>query len=182
MDGLKHNQKRIISLKIARKLLVLIIFVLFFDLLFFAMPILVNEVVEEAKNMQMMDEIATIIMETKVAIGITEHLPENKIWQVKSSSFHTITSYNSEVGQTDSTPCITANGFNVCEHGIEDTIAANFLKFGTKVRLPELFGDKVFVVRDRMNKRYSNRLDVWMLNKQDAKQFGVKLAKVEVLE
>jgi 3D (Asp-Asp-Asp) domain-containing protein len=101
---------------------------------------------------------------------------------VVSTSTHSMTAYNSEPGQTDNSPCITANGFNVCEHGVEDTIAANFLKFGTKVRIPELFGDRVFVVRDRMNKRYSNRVDIWMNNYSDAIKFGVKTAKIEVLK
>src|SRR3989339_2093065 len=99
--------------------------------------------------------------------------------QFVSWGVRTITSYNSEAGQTDDSPCITANGFNVCEHGIEDTVAANFLKFGTKVRIPELFGDKIFVVRDRMNPRFPERIDIWMLDKSDAKNFGVKRVKVE---
>jgi len=103
--------------------------------------------------------------------------------RVISSSFHSMTAYNSEVGQTDDSPCITANGFNVCEHGIEDTVAANFLPFGTKIRMPELFGDRIFIVRDRMNKRYSERVDIWMLKKVDALKFGVKRnVKIEVIE
>lgn len=96
--------------------------------------------------------------------------------------FHSMTAYTSEAAQTDSSPCITANGFNVCKHGIEDTVAANFLKFGTKVKIPELFGDRVFVVRDRMNRRYPDRVDVWMINKPDAMKFGVRHAKIVVLE
>jgi len=98
------------------------------------------------------------------------------------TSTHTMTAYNSDPRQTDDTPCITANGFNVCEHGIEDTIAANFLKFGTKVMIPELFGDRIFIVRDRMNKRYPDRVDIWMKNYTDAKKFGVKRAEIHVIE
>lgn len=102
--------------------------------------------------------------------------------KVVRTSTHTMTAYNSDPAQTDSTPCITANGFDVCKHNVEDTIAANFLKFGTKVRIPELYGDRVFVVRDRMNKRYSDRVDIWMKEKVDARKFGVKVAKIEVIE
>ena len=79
-------------------------------------------------------------------------------------------------------PCITANGFDVCAHGIEDTIAANFLKFGTKVKIPELFGDRVFVVRDRMNKRYPDRVDVWFKSYDDAIKFGIRVASIEIVE
>ncbi len=119
--------------------------------------------------------------------GFPDHVSKIEIYSDKkytviSVGTHAMTAYNSEVGQTDDTPCITANGFNVCEHGIEDTVAANFLKFGTKVRIPELFGDRVFTVRDRMNKRYTDRVDVWMINKKDALQFGIRTARIEVLE
>lgn len=102
--------------------------------------------------------------------------------KVKKTSTHTITAYNSEVGQTDDTPCITANGFNLCLSGKEDTIAANFLPFGAKVKIPELFGERVFTVRDRMNKRHTSRVDVWMKDYDDAIHFGIKVAKIQVLE
>jgi 3D (Asp-Asp-Asp) domain-containing protein len=112
-----------------------------------------------------------------------EHLPENKSLTFKYSAKVMLSAYNSESGQTDSSPCLTANGFNVCKHGKEDTVAINGVKLGTKVRFPELFGDRVFVVRDRMNSRYnSGHVDVWMLSKIDAKKFGVKVARMEVLE
>lgn len=102
--------------------------------------------------------------------------------QVERRIVSSLTAYNSEASQCDSSPCITANGYNVCE-GDGATVAANHLPFGTKVRIPEYFGDKVFVVRDRMNSRYSNRIDVWMESKQEAIQFGVKRsAEVEILE
>jgi 3D (Asp-Asp-Asp) domain-containing protein len=93
-----------------------------------------------------------------------------------------MTAYNSEVRQTDDSPCITANGFNVCKHGQEDTIAANFLKFGTKVKIPDLYGDRIFVVRDRMNKKHPNRVDIWMKDRASALKFGVKTAKIQVIE
>lgn len=86
--------------------------------------------------------------------------------------YMTVTAYNSEVAQCDSTPCITADGFNVCEHNQEDVIATNILPFGTKVMFPELFGDRVFTVHDRMNAKYSYRADIWMKNHSDAIQFG----------
>lgn len=102
--------------------------------------------------------------------------------RIINSSMRVITAYNSDPAQTDDTPCITANGFDLCAHWEEDSIAANFLKFNTKVRIPDLFGDRVFVVRDRMNKRFSDRVDVWMKEIPDARQFGVKVARIEVIE
>ncbi len=91
-----------------------------------------------------------------------------------------VTAYNSEPGQTDSTPCITANGFNLCKHGVENVIATNMLPFGTKVKFPEIDPDRVYTVQDRMNARYYKRADIWMKEKSDAKKFGIKHLTMEV--
>jgi 3D (Asp-Asp-Asp) domain-containing protein len=180
MEALKQNRKRIISLKNAKKLILSLILVFVFEMFLFPMPTLANEAMEISEIERVLSE--TVLQEVNdLQPMILNHLPENGAWEAESTTNRTITAYNSEVGQCDDSPCITANGFNVCEHGIEDTIAANFLKFGTKVRIPELFGDRVFIVRDRMNGRFSDRVDVWMVNKQDARNFGVKFAKIEVL-
>ncbi|PIR13785.1 hypothetical protein COV49_01020 [Candidatus Falkowbacteria bacterium CG11_big_fil_rev_8_21_14_0_20_39_10] len=184
MEPLRRNYNRIFSLKLAKRIINVLLFILFFDFLFFPLPVLAANL-ENAKDLA---EISQGIVENYsdfkyiVYDRPENHLPVNEDLKVKLAGYYTITAYNSEVGQTDNSPCITANGFNVCQHGVEDTVAANFLNFGDKVRIPELFGDRVFVVRDRMNKRHQNRVDIWMVEKQDAKQFGVKLAKVEVLE
>lgn len=90
-----------------------------------------------------------------------------------------MTSYNSVPGQTDGSPFITADGSCVRE-GI---VAANFLRIGTKIRIPSLFGDRVFEVRDRMNERYTYRVDVWMKDIRASKQFGIKRSvTIEVVE
>jgi len=129
---------------------------------------------QKIANSTIINDIAT---STTIAIPTTPVTPK-----VKSTSVHVITAYNSDVAQTDDSPCITANGFDVCKHGQEDTIAANFLKFGTKVKIPELYGDRVFTVRDRMNVSHPNRVDIWMKNRTSAIKFGVKTAKIQVLE
>jgi len=89
----------------------------------------------------------------------------------------TITAYTSEVNQTDSTPFITASG----TYTREGVVAANFLPIGTAVQIPSLFGDKVFVVEDRMHPRNAHKMDIWMPSLEDAKLFGSKRAKVIVL-
>jgi len=89
-----------------------------------------------------------------------------------------ITAYSSDVGQTDATPFITASGTHVRD-GI---VAANFLPIGTKVKMPELYGDKVFTVEDRMNARYGMAMDIWMPDRQSAKKFGRKHVEVVVLK
>lgn len=187
-------------------IIILIIIACVFQFVLFYAPALAADSVKAANASANNDDDLIIANEVMVKDGITpanvaivtdnELTPAEEIaattdgteasstaeYIVVSTSTHVMTAYNSEPGQTDNSPCITANGFNVCEHGEEDTIAANFLKFGTKVRIPELFGDRVFVVRDRMNKRHADRVDVWMKDRSDALKFGVKTAKIEVLK
>lgn len=91
-----------------------------------------------------------------------------------------ITAYTSEEGQTDATPCIAARGFDLCAHDQEDVVAANFLPIGSKIRIPDLYGDRVFTVVDRMNPRYDRKVDIWMRDIGDARTFGVRRAMIEV--
>lgn len=92
------------------------------------------------------------------------------------------TAYNSLSWQTDSEPCITASGMNICERDIEDVVVTNYsyLPFGSKIKMPELFGDREFLVEDRMNERYTQTLDIWMKDYFDAKEFGRQKIKVEI--
>ncbi|PIR92097.1 hypothetical protein COU01_03625 [Candidatus Falkowbacteria bacterium CG10_big_fil_rev_8_21_14_0_10_44_15] len=174
------------KLKFPKKIVLGLILAIFFQLIGYPVPILAAKAVEEAAAQPVITANGAVLSETEVELMqenlvVIEHLPSTDELNFTDMSIRTITAYNSEPGQTDGSPCITANGFNVCEHGIEDTVAANFLKFGTKVRIPELFGDKIFIVRDRMNPRFPERVDVWMVNKIDAKNFGVKRVKVEAV-
>ena len=89
----------------------------------------------------------------------------------------TSTGYNSEVGQTDNSPFITANG----EHVYWGGAAANFLPFGTKIKIPDYYGDQIFTINDRMNRRYWERVDVWFPEKPDALKWGVRKIKIEIL-
>ena len=89
------------------------------------------------------------------------------------------TAYSSTADQTDDTPLITASGKEVAD-GI---IANNMLPFGTKVRIPALYGNKVFTVEDRMASYKSNyHIDIWMPSTTSAINFGKKTAEIEVLE
>lgn len=88
-----------------------------------------------------------------------------------------ITAYSSTTDQTDNTPFTTARGTYVRD-GI---VAANFLPFGTKIKIPDLFGDKVFVVEDRMNRKHSYKIDVWFPDRQSALEFGIKTAKIQII-
>ena len=73
---------------------------------------------------------------------------------------------------------LTASGKKVRD-GI---VAANFLPMGTKIRIPEMFGNKIFVVEDRMARRHTEKVDIWFPTKQEAKTFGRKKLQIEVIE
>jgi 3D (Asp-Asp-Asp) domain-containing protein len=90
-----------------------------------------------------------------------------------------ITAYSSTPEETDDTPFITASN----KHVADGIVANNMLPFGTKIRIPELYGDKIFVIEDRMNRRKSDyHIDIWMPTKSSAINFGVKTAEIEILE
>ena len=88
-----------------------------------------------------------------------------------------VTAYSSTPDQTDDSPFITASGTYVRD-GI---VAANFLKFGTQVKFPRLYGDKVFVVEDRMALKNSHKIDIWMPARDEAIEFGVKKTEMIIL-
>lgn len=105
-----------------------------------------------------------------------EAVPTPKVLKVL---YREVTAYTSDVAETDDSPRVAADGSVV----FDGMVASNGLPFGTKIRLPDYFGDKVFEVRDRMNTRYPTRIDIWMENKKDMYQWGYKRSvKIEVIE
>ncbi|MCK5490743.1 MAG: 3D domain-containing protein [Candidatus Pacebacteria bacterium] len=135
---------------------------------------LLNEMIvsEEKKEEKVL---ATIIKTTGsvkgAEIAVNEESTESS---TKQRKLVLVTAYSSTVDQTDSTPFITANG----THVYDGTIAANFLKFGTKVKFPSLYGDKIFTVEDRMKSDY--KVDIWFPTRQEALNFGAKRVEIEI--
>ena len=111
---------------------------------------------------------------------ITEDIPTEPKIELKVIKTYTVraTGYSSTVDQTDSSPFITAKGTYVRD-GI---IAANFLPFNTKIRIPEIYGDRIFIVEDRMNKRYWHNIDIWFPERNLALWFGSQHVTIEVVE
>lgn len=89
-----------------------------------------------------------------------------------------ISFYSSTPDQTDSSPFIAADGFRV----YDGMIANNCLPFGTEIKIPTLYGDKVFQVHDRMNSRYGcAKFDIWMdAPKSELRKLGIKRADIEI--
>jgi len=85
------------------------------------------------------------------------------------------TAYSSTVDQTDGDPFTTASGTRVHQ----GTLAANFLAFGTRVRI----GNTIYTVEDRMNSRYNGLyiVDLWFPDRADAIQYGVRVVPMEIV-
>ena len=88
-----------------------------------------------------------------------------------------VTAFSSSIDETDDTPFYTANGTHVRD-GI---VATNLLPFGTRIQIPDLFGEKTFTVEDRMAKHFKNTIDIWMSSKTAALHFGVSYADVVIV-
>ncbi len=105
-------------------------------------------------------------------------------YRVKSETIRVVTAYNvGDPRQTDDTPCISANGENICKalaNG-EMRCAANFVPLGSR-----LYVDKIGVclVTDRMNRRYRNRVDIAMRKDEYRKacRFGRQKLQVKILD
>ena len=89
-----------------------------------------------------------------------------------------VTAYSSTVDQCDSTPFLTASGARVHD----GTLAANFLRFGTKVKFPTIYGEKIFIVEDRMKPSVSRKVDLWFPARNEAIIFGVKKTEMLILD
>lgn len=110
-----------------------------------------------------------------IASSVINHEPLSQT--VRQRLYLEVSAYNSEVGQTDDSPFIMANG----GHVHDGAVATNILPFGTRVKIPAYYGDKIFIVEDRMNSRYQNHMDIWMEHKSEALSFGRRSTVVEVI-
>ena len=107
----------------------------------------------------------------------------NQRYILKSETIRVVTAYNAgDPQQTDDTPCISANGENLCialEKG-HMRCAANFVPLGS-----QLYVDKIGVclVTDRTNKRYRNRVDIAMQKDEcdKARRFGRQKLHVKII-
>lgn len=88
------------------------------------------------------------------------------------------TAYTPRPEETDATPWLTAAGTTTRE----GVIAANWLPFGTKVRID----GEVYTVEDRMHRRFTGaspaRIDIVFLSLEKARKFGRQKMEIEILD
>ena len=88
------------------------------------------------------------------------------------------TGYSSSIAETDSTPFVTAA--NTPSRPGVLAVSQNLLREYTP-GAPFSFGDRVkvygvgdFIVEDSMNPRWTNRVDIWFADRDDAVRFGLR--------
>lgn len=122
----------------------------------------------------------------KTENGISPHsiAVRGSLYAVKSETVRVVTAYNvGDPRQTDDTPCIAANGQNICRALLQGQqhCAANFVPLGTLIHI-----DKVGHCRvtDRTNRRYQNRVDIAMHKNEykKARRFGRQKLHVKILK
>lgn len=102
----------------------------------------------------------------------------------ETRSVRTVTAYNSVREQTDSEPCLAADGTDVCK-GLganERVCAANDYEFGTTLAIPG-FGE--CVVRDRVNARYPHRIDLYFGGREGikaAREWGKRTLEITIIK
>jgi 3D (Asp-Asp-Asp) domain-containing protein len=91
-----------------------------------------------------------------------------------------VSAYTPRKIECDDDPYITASGVRVREGGVavsRDLFWAGWT-YGKKVYVDQL---GIFTITDVMNERWTDRIDVFMWNLRQAKQFGVKKGVKAVL-
>jgi 3D (Asp-Asp-Asp) domain-containing protein len=109
---------------------------------------------------------------------------KNPRYIVRSETIRVVTAYNAgDPRQTDDTPCISANGENICKALAKGKkrCAANFVPLGSRLYVEKI---GVCLVTDRTNKRYRNRVDIAMQRDEyhKARRFGRQKLTVKIID
>lgn len=94
--------------------------------------------------------------------------------------FAPVSAYTLSEDETDSRPCETASGLNLCSLDlVENRFVAcpRHYPFGTKF---EIAGE-VWECQDRMNKRYANKFDLLLPTKEMAINWGVREVSINII-
>lgn len=92
-----------------------------------------------------------------------------------------ITSYNNHANQTDDTPNITATNRPVRENMVAvspDLLNKGIIKYGDLVYIDCM--KQWYVAEDTMNKRFENRLDIFLFDKQESLKINKK-CNIEIM-
>lgn len=140
---------------------------------------------QNIQNMSVGKSEESNLQSNAVASVISPATNKTKIKKTKRTFTVSVSAYSSAVDETDDSPFITASNTYVRD-GI---VASNLIDpetgkryaFGTAIKIPDLFGDKIFIIEDRMNRRYVNNVDIWVTSKQEAREIGRRTLEIEIV-
>lgn len=103
-----------------------------------------------------------------------------------------MTSYSSTVGQTDSTPFITATGTRV-RPGVV-AVSRNLTRYyGKRLQIVRTYGSgcgansvlakgRIYRIEDTMNARFYNKIDIWVSSTALARAIGKCTADIRIMD
>lgn len=112
----------------------------------------------------------TVVIEQAQAKEAPVSVAIKEAWSVAEFS-----AYTASVDETDASPLIMASGKEVYIGAIA---CPRDIKLGTTI---EVKGHGVYVCEDRMNARYTNHFDLFMLTKAEAREFGRKSLQYKII-
>ncbi|WP_440110180.1 3D domain-containing protein [Paenibacillus sp. QZ-Y1] len=142
----------------------------------------------EAKNTNMIESVKVkksvepkkvVQKEVKqVKATVSKKSDNNESWHTYSVTAYTAGKESTGKSYGDKNYGITASGEKVKEN---HTLACpKSIEFGTKIYIP--YFDNTFVCEDRGGAIVSGKLDVYMGNLQDAKDFGRRQLKIKIID
>ena len=123
-----------------------------------------------------------IISEEAFKQTISAPVVEEKIEPAQKTKWAVVTGYTSDPLETDDSPCISADGSDICALFIrgENTCASNDYKFGTILYIDGL---GKCIVRDRMAKKWYDKIDWYFgFDKEAAFKHGKRTMKITIEE
>ena len=87
-----------------------------------------------------------------------------------------VTGYNTVVGQTDGSPCISASGENIC--GVSDAAACpRRIPFGTRITID----GRTYRCVDRLALKFDDRFDIsFQKDIKAARKFGIQIKEIKI--
>lgn len=139
------------------------------------------------KTMKVLLIILFLLPQTIGNLGVPTYSPERVEEKVEmfKKQLVTLTVYSPTEAETDSTPNLTASGFKIDESNpgkhkilaVSRDLKRKGWKFGKKVRIKKAGKyNGVYTIRDLMNKRHRNRIDVLV----DDDHKPIKMQNVEI--
>lgn len=105
-----------------------------------------------------------------------ERVQAKEVEPVEEWKMAEFSAYTASVGETDSNPLVMASGKVVYLGAVA---CPRDMKFGTVI---ELKNGKQYTCEDRMNARYTNNFDIFMVEKSEALAFGRKAMEYKIVK